>query len=301
MAIDAKTWLLEQGYDDASATEMAARLSANPTALANIENSTLRQADYSREQAKLQKAQDDLNTANDRLTAEMADWAAAQAQGRDLTAKQQRDLEAAQAKVAMLTTRVTNIATQSGIDPKVALEGLETVVTTPTPTPTPTPGFDANAFVTEQNQRYAQMTQLMVTLPGEMFNLATEHQQLYGKPLDTAAVSKEILTRANTRGNQKSLDPRQVWEEMHGVPAQREKIRTDKYDADIKAAEARGEERARSEAVIPGQPTPQGRHSIVLTGERKSALNRPQPMSTVSAAAAAFRTGKYKNGSGKTT
>ena len=75
----------------------------------------------------------------------------------------------------------------------------------------------------------------------------------------------------------------------------------------IAAAEARGEERARSAAALPNA-TPAGRHAPVFGSRndqgqftpRTSALHRPQPGGTVAAAAAAIRSGKYRVGNGRT-
>ena len=293
MALDIKTWLLEEGYDEATATELAPKMAANPAAVAKIEASIMRQQDYSREKDKLQAAQTALEKANADLNAQMAEWATVEAQGGEATKKMQRDFEAAQAKVAMLTARVTNIAAQAGLDPKQVLDGLEPVVppqNTPPPTAT---SFDEKKFRDELNQQYAGLTALSVTLPGALFNIATEHAQLFGKPLDTEAISREIITRAQTRGNQKSLDPRHVWEELHGVSAKREEVSKAKYEADMKAAEERGFARGRSEE-LPGQPVPGGSTSPLFSRERKSALQRPQPGGSVSRAASALRAGTYR-------
>lgn len=292
MALDIKTWLLEEGYDDATATELAPKMAANAAAVAKIEASIMRQSDYSREKDKLTAAQTALEAANTRLNTEMAEWATVQAEGGQMTAKMQRDIEAAQAKVASLTARVTNIATQAGMDPAKALEGLEVVPQQQPQQPSATT-FDEAKLRAELGQQYAGLTELSVTLPAALFNIATEHQQLFGKSLDAEAISREVLTRARTRGNQKSVNPREVWEELHNVSAKREEVSKAKYDADLKAAEERGFARGRSEE-LPGQPMPGQSHSPLFGGERKSALQRPQPGGSVARASAAFRAGTYR-------
>lgn len=295
MALDAKTWLLEQGFSEAEATEMAPRFA--PERLSSIEKGYLRQQDYSTKMNEMSTAQAELAEANKRLNAEMAEWATVTAAGGELTKKQEKALEKAQSQVAILRTRVESLAGQAGVDPKTILADLDTATPPPAPGGATPPGFDPSQFVTADafNRQYAQMTNLMVTLPGEMFNLATEHQQLFGKPLDTAGLSKEIMTRAQTRGNQKSLDPRVVWEETHGVAAKRDEVAKAKYDADIKAAEERGRQDAITNSAVPGSPTAPGTHAIVFgNGQRKSALDRPQPGSTVSRAVTALRAGTYR-------
>jgi hypothetical protein len=106
-----------------------------------------------------------------------------------------------------------------------------------------------------------------------------------------------LQTRASTKGNQKSLDPRVIWEELHKVPEVRTEHAKKEHDAEIAAAEQRGREAALSESVLPGSHTAPGTHAPIFGNKtRESALKRPQPGETVRNAAAAFRTGKYRQG-----
>jgi hypothetical protein len=295
--LEAKQWLADVGFDEATITEIAAKFT--PAQMEKIAEGTMRQSDYDRVmnegKAELARAQADLAAANDRLNTEMAEWATVQAQGGQQTAQMQRDLEKARAQVALLSTRVSTYAQQAGIDPTKALEGLEAAPTVPPQNQPPqAPDLTPFARAEDVQKLFGQFGQAMVTLPAELFAIATEHQELTGKPLDTREITREILARAGTKGNTKTTDPRAIWEELHKVPDLRAAKQQAKYDADIAAAEARGRESALSEGSIPGQTTPTGRHSPLFGGERKSALQRPQPGQTVAAAASAFRSGKYR-------
>lgn len=297
---EAKTFLKSDiGYTDEQLTGL------NADQLKKLAEAVMRQSDYDAAmnagKAELATAQQKLTEANDRLNAEMAEWATIRAQGGDITAKMQKDLEAAQAKVATLTARVTGIATQAGLDPAKALEGLETVVPPPNQPPQNQPP-DLSGYVKTDDFRrgYGELAQAMLRVPAALMRIAREHQQLFGTPLDESSIITEIETRAATPRNQKTLDPIAIWEEKHNVAAKRDEVAKATHDAEIAAAEARGRDAALSSINVPGGHTPSHRHAPIFGGERKSAIARPQPQSTTQAAAAALRSGKYRQESTKT-
>lgn len=297
MAFDTKAWLKEIGFDDAAIAELAPKF--EPMAAA-LEKGQLRQSDYSKMADALKKdrealtaEQTKLQEANDALSAEMATWAQLTAEGKQASEKQIADLRAAQDSVAKLTDTVKSLATKAGVDPTKALEGVvpATPPATPPGGPAVPPDFDPTKFMPAEAA--ATLANLSITMPAELAAIAHEHHELTGEWVDPRKIVTEIQTRAQTRGNQKSLDPRTVWEELFEIPTKREAKATADHDAEIKAAEARGREQALSEAPIPGQ-TRAGNRAPVFAQEHKSALDRPQPGDTVSSAAAAFRTGKYR-------
>lgn len=298
MAFDTLKWLKE---DLAVADDVAADLAAKLAPVADkIEKGFLRQADYSREMNGLRKAQTDLAAANDRLTNEMAEWATVQASGDKVTKKMRDDLDAAQLRVTQLQSRVTRIATDAGLDPTKALEGIDTVVTPPARTDQPP--VDLSDYAKRDD--LAGIVNMALSLPAELQAIADEHFDLTGKRLDTRAIVQEIRTRSTTARNQKSLDPRTIWEETHKVGELRETRDRAAHDKEISAAEARGREAAISEMSIPGQ-APAGRHAPAFrTGADghapTSALKRPQPGSGTNSALSALRSGKYRPGVGKT-
>lgn len=266
-----------------------------------LEAGHLRQADYSKQMNDLKKAQTDLTAANERLTNEMTEWATAQASSRGVTEKMQKDLEAAQGNVARLQARVTKIATDAGLDPTKALEGIEQVVTTRTTNNEP-PAIDTSKFVSTEDFQTAQarLARVLLRAPAEIAAIQHEHHELTGEWLDARPIIDELERRGTTKGNQKSLEIRDIWEEQHKIVELRTTKAKEKYDADIKAAERRGADQALSNQSIPGAllPPTHGRPSPVLHAAdgaaRKSVIQRPQPGTSSQSAVTALRSGKYR-------
>ena len=267
-----------------------------------LEAGHLRQADYSKQMNDLKKAQTDLQAANDRLSTEMAEWATVQASGREVTAKMQRDLETAQGNAARLTARVQKIATDAGLDPAKALEGIDQVVPDKRTNNGDTPPIDTSKFVSTDDfaTQQSRLARVLLRAPAEIAAIQHEHHELTGEWLDARPIIDEIEKRATTKGNALSLEIRDVWQEKHNIPTLRETKAKEKYDADIKAAEARGRQEALTSLSVPGagNPPTHGRPSPVLHSAdgsaRKSVLERPQPGTSTQSAVSALRSGKYR-------
>ncbi len=303
LVLKAEEWLKAKGFSDDEVTEVSTKFT--PERMVKIAEDSMRQSDYDRTMdegnAALTTARADLATANARLNTEMAEWAIVERNGKEASTKLQTDLEAADARVTQLTSRVTKLATEAGIDPKTILEGLEGDVT-PKPKdtqPDMTGYVKVDDLAAEINKRLGPLASGILDVPAALYQLGQEHQTLFGEALDTRPLIAEIKTRAGTQGNQKSLDPRAVWEELHSVEDKREEVATAAHDAEITAAIEKGRHEARSEQALPGSTTVPGRHAAIFgdTG-RKSALERPQPMTTINAAVSALESGKYRQGSG---
>lgn len=262
--------------------------------LKKVAEGLMRQSDYDRViqegKAEIDTARATLETANQRLSAEMAEWAQVQAEGGRVTAKMRADLEKAQADVLKLTQTVTRVATDAGMDPAKVLEG---VVQVQVPPQQPVPNLDGYVKADVLSQHVDGLANLALKVPVELMTLAAEHQALFGKQIDANAIVTELQKRAGTKGNTKSLDLRNIWEEQNKVPEARQVAEKKRWDDAMADAEKRGREAAASEIAIPGSNTP-GKHAPVFQQQRQSAVSRPQPGSTVNAAVAAFRTGKYR-------
>jgi hypothetical protein len=262
-----------------------------------LDEGHLRQADYSKKMNELGGAQTKLDEASTKLEAEIAEWATVQANGEQVTKKMREDMEAAQLSVTKLQQRVRSIATDAGMDPEKALEGINVVVKKADETPI-APDLTGYVKVSDLNGQLGSLASMALKLPAIFAKIGREHRALTGQDLDEQAIVTEIERRANTKGNSKSLDPIAIWEEQHAIPEKRTAAAKKQHDDEIAAAEARGREAAMSEASVPGQQ-PQGRHAPVFqTGgeKRESVLKRPQPGQTVNAAVSALRTGKYRTG-----
>ncbi len=295
--LEAKAWLKAQGFTDEDVTEIEARFT--PEKMAKIAEGTMRQDEFDRTmdegKAALATEVQALADANARLNTEMAEWATHQNNGKAATVQMQTDLDAAQARVTQLTSRVTKLATEAGVDPKALLGDVEPVK----PKEPDMKGFvRVDDLDAEINKRLGRLATGILDVPAELFQLGQEHQKLFGESLDTRPLVAEIKKRAATQGNQESLDPRAVWEEMHSVVDKRTEVDLAAHDAEITAAVERGRQEGRSEQALPGSTTMPGHHAAVFVEGRKSALERPQPLSTVTAAATALRSGKYRQTSG---
>jgi len=299
MALDIPKWMKEDmGFSEAEIAVMTPLIT--PERAAKIEAAQLRQSDYSKHMNDLKKAQTDLASANERLTAEMADWATASASSRGITEKQAQDLEKAQGTVARLQARVQKIAIDAGLDPAKALEGIDQVVTPPVDKNNPP--IDASKFVSAEDHQTAlgRIARMSLSIPAEIAAIQHEHHELTGEWLDPRAIIKEIETRATTNGNRKSLEVRDVWEELNGIPEKRTTVAKKKHDDEIAAAEERGRQRALTESQIPGavMRSTGSRPSPVLAGPtghgRESVIKRPQPGASTQAAVTALRSHKYR-------
>lgn len=267
--------------------------------VAKIEQSMLRQSDYSRQMNDLKTAQTSLKEADDSLNAQLAAWAESQANGEKQTKAQAKALEDAEAVALRLKQTVRTLATAAGQDPEKALEGI--AVPDPKTTTTTAPAtIDTSGFLT--NEHGARLAQLSLALATTVPALANEHFELTGQRLDTEALGREILARIGTPGNKKSTDVRDVWIELHGITEKRTTAAQKKHDDEISEAVKRGRTEALSEVNLPGPHhipgRPQSQVMAKFSGpEHKSAINRPAPGTTVNAAVSAFRTGKYRQGS----
>src|SRR5262245_35290473 len=208
MAFDTKAFLTEAGFTEAEIAELGPKFT--DTHSKKLEGMVLRQPDYSRQMNELGKAKTDLNAANERLTAEIAEWASQQAKTGETSAKQQKALADAEQKALKAEQALRSLATQAGLDPEQVLAGI-TPVAPPKAPEAQQPDLSGYVKTTDLGQTLRSM----MHLPAVLMTLANEHQQLFGAPLDTQAVIAELETRAATRGNTKSLDPKTIWEELH--------------------------------------------------------------------------------------
>lgn len=280
MAFDLDAFLKDLGATGDDEKVLREKLST-PERLSQLEKNQLRLSDYSRNQDDLRKTQDALAKQKDRLDAEAVEW------GRLTAAEQERattlrdSLEKTEAKVLSLTQRVTRIATDAGLDPAKALEGIEQA---PPKKETVVPPVDTSRFVDQD--RLAQLGNFMFNLAMDLPAIIQEHFELTGERLDPRAIRTEIEARASQKGA--NLDARTIWEEKFKIGEKRSEKATAQRAAEIKEAEDRGFTRARTEAALPVPPS-HGLHSAVLrtVGDKghESVLKRPMPESGVRAAA----------------
>lgn len=290
---DIKTWLVEMGFSEAEATEMAPKFEGEK--LTRIETQVGLRSTTEAERATIAATQDKLKKANEKLDAELAEWATLSAAEKASATQLQADLEASRVRATQLETRLTNLATQHGVDPKTLLEG-----TAPMPEVKPAAVVPANDPKYVGLDTFGNVANFQMQLAGDLPYIAQQHFELTGERLDTRAIVAEVKNRATIKGA--VIDPIAIWEEKYGIQAKREAKATEARAAEVAQAEARGYERARTESAIPGPQSP-GRHSIVfgqrnasgvVEKPRESHLHRPQPGTTAMAAASALASGRYR-------
>lgn len=309
MAFDLEGWLKKDlGISDDDVALVRDKLAG---AAPKIEQGLLRQSDYSRHMDDLRGQQQALADSTTRLEAEIAAWARTQAEGGQITAQQQAEITRLKTERYQLQLAVEASARAAGQDPTAAVAAvLGTTTPPPNTPPNQPPAFDPSKFVSpdQLGSHLNSLATLSLRLPAQLAAISREHHALTGEHIDEMSIISEIEKRAQTRGNQKSLDPKTVWEEMHDIPTKRTAAAEKRQTDLIAAAEARGREAAMTEMAAQGGasvPRPAGRQSPILHGPngvgRESVLKRPQPGDTVQRAVNAFRTGKYKTGAGAGT
>lgn len=300
MAFDLQKFLRDEvGFkDEAVIAEIAAKFPADSGARLEAGFvSAQDRAAVAAARVEITNTQTQLKTANDKLNAEIAEWASLTSSEKEQSTQLRDSLHASQAEVLALQQSLTTVAAQAGIDPKTVMPAVKKVEP---PVEAKPAAVDMSKYVPIDT--FGQVSRFSLEVAAAMPFIAQQHQELTGKALDTRTIVAEITKRAGKNGA--IVDPVAIWEEMHGIPAIRETKAAEARAAEIAAAEQRGEERARTNMSIPGTSTIRSaRPSPVLGqrdaasgqfGHRTSVLKRPQPETGVMSAANAFRTGKYR-------
>lgn len=295
MAFDVRQFLKDMKFSDAQIEEMAPKFGADQIAAAEAGYVAANdRASIAAARSEIQNQQAQLKAANDKLNAEIAEWATLTSEEKAQSTELRDSLDKSQQRILALEQSLTRLATTAGVDPKTVIPAAEKVET---PVVKPA-AVDTSKFV--ERDQFGTLMQFAVDLPAQLQFIADEHKELTGQRLDTRAIVAEIKKRAGQKDA--VTDPVRIWEEMNDIPAKRTARDAAARAAEIKAAEERGEERARSNMAIPGASTTTSRRpSPVLSprgtdgqvGPRTSVLKRPQPETGVMAAAAALRSHKY--------
>lgn len=287
MAFDLEKWLKEDlGLNEDELKAVQPHLAARGD---KIEKGQLRQADYGRQMDALKKTQDDLKVSNDKLTADMAEWAsmtaAEKAESGDLKAK----IDAAEAKAFQLQQKLVRLAESTGVDLKTVLEGEPLP-----PKKEEAPAFDPSPLV----QQMGGIADYMLSLNAKLPRIAREHKALTGEEFDEDAFIDGI--RADMKSGKKDvvLDPMKRWETANNIPTKRAEAAAATRQKELDAAREEGRIAARSEQMLPnagGRPQHPGSPAFRTVGEQ-SKLQRPQPMDRLAGARTALASRKYAPG-----
>lgn len=277
---------------------MKASLS-KPGAMKFLEESQLRQSDYSKKMNELSEKE----KATVGLQNELVKWktdAEAKLQAASLTARQEAEQR------AMLDARLKNVCETYGIDPA----SIGMTVTPPNPNPNnPNPAPNTNnpqnpEFLTrkEWDEQQKLVARQYPHLPALLYDLGAQHQQLFGKGFSDYEYTPqggEKLTGTQALV-QKALDTgknlKQVWEEEFKVPERRKQQEEEGVQKRIVEAVQKREAELRSELKLPPPARP-GTSSPVLEQFRASNPQTGQPeLSGPEAAARAWAEHKYGTG-----
>lgn len=255
---------------------------SKPGATKFLEESTLRQADYSRRQNEVsEKERQTLALQN-----QLIDWkktAEQKVQEATGTAKQK------QAALDVIAAKVREKASEYGLDPAEILPADASV--TPTGTTTTTPQNPITDYLRKEdwNKDLESIRKQFPMLPAALMDLQVQHQKLFGGPLEN---SSAIVAKAMQVGK----PIQEVWEEEFKVEDRRKQIQEQQIQDRVNAAVAEKERQLRSELQLP-TPRPDQAHSPVLTKFQSGGSDQKRPeMSAAEVAAAAFNEGKYRQG-----
>lgn len=291
MALDVNAWLKEIGFTDDKIATLAPVLGER---VSEIEKAVLRQSDYSREMNRLQTLQTQLDTNNEKLNADLAEFAS-MTTDEQKHAKELRDaIEVAEDKAFKLTQKITRYATENGIDPKTVLGDVDPAKPPAAKEPA---AFDPGPLREQINQSIGGVASYMLDLQAELPSIAAEHKRLTGEDFDTkkfvAGIKADIAAKKTD-----NLDPVKRWEAAFGIGEKRVAAATAQREFEIKNAREEGRLAAMSEAALPGGHVPQGHESPVFKTSnvaKGSVLKRDQPSQRLNGAVSALATGKYRS------
>lgn len=283
MAFDVQKWLTdEMGFTAEEATTLAPQFSSRSD---KLEKGILRQSDYSRQMNDLKKLEGQLAANNEKLNADLAEFATMTAGEQGEATKLRERIEAAETKAFQLTQKISRYAETNGIDVKEVLGDVE-----PVKKVEPV-AFDDKTLRSDVRNQIGGVASYLLDLNASIDDIAEEHQRLTGERFNRrefiAGIKADIAA-----GKTENIDPVKRWEAQYQIPTKRTEAANKAVDDRIAAA--RAEERAAvlSEQALPGQQRP-GEHAPVLKlGESK--LQRPQPGNRLTGAVSALATGRYR-------
>jgi hypothetical protein len=281
-----RAWLVTLGFTEAKADSLLGDAEIGDK-FTSMREGHLRQADYDR---KMNALKTDLDAKNEQLNKEIAEWAAAKADDSTEATALRTKAQETERQMLALRQKVEAAATERGLNPADFLLSSDGKVTPAKVDPQPAAAPDLRGYL--KMDEAAPLFDYLINLPAELDTIQREHQQLYGTALDLRQINAEIRARA---AKKLPIDARAIWEEKFNVAAKRDEVAKTRHDAEIKAAEDRGFQRATTEHALPGAQ-PVGQHSPVLTRQtgQESHLKRPESSTRVAAATAALATHRYR-------
>ena len=254
---------------------------------AQIEKGYLRQSDYSREMDKVKTLQQQVADSNEKLNADLAEFATMSAAEQGEATKLKAEIEKEQERSFKLTQKLTRAAEELGRDPKELLGDVEP------PKKTEPVAFDDKALREDVRNQIGGVASYMLRLNAKLPGIMREHKALTGEDLDVDAFI-EGIQQDIAKGKADNMDPVKRWEAANQIPQKRTEAATKKYDTAILAAKEEGRLAGLSERALPGEARP-GEHAPVFKVGGESVLKRPNGPNRQQGALAALATGKYRD------
>ena len=320
MALDFPKWLKdEMGMTDEEVALHQGTLGAifTPERQAKLETGYANAAQLASltaaHQAKVTADQERLTQAQQQLDDQILAWGQQENLTKAQREKLEQDYARAAANVAALTATLRTTAMAAGVADvdaivNAALQAAPGGAGTPAPVVNPPAGapntmpptFDPKQFIPAE--MLPRMMNVMVAAPAVYAQIGREYHALTGEFVDETKLATELQRRMGDPRNQKSLELKDIYEEMYDVPAKRAAAEQKRIDGLIAAARAEGHQAGLSEAALPGSgqmhnSMPVGHHSPVLAAAagRTPAMQRPGFGAERNAGAvAAFQSGKYR-------
>lgn len=247
----------------------------------------LRQSDYSREMDKINTLRSELDTNNEKLNADLAEFATMTAGEQGEATKLRERIESAETKAFQLTQKITRYAETNGLDVKEVLGDVE-----PAKKVDPPVAFDDKALRGELRTQIGGVASYLLDLNASIDDIADEHQRLTGQRFNRkefiAGIKADIAA-----GKTENIDPVRRWEAAHNIPTLRSEAATKQREAERAADREEGRMAGLSERALPGEGRP-GENSPVFKMGGESKLQRPQPSTRLQGAVSALATGRYR-------
>ncbi len=285
MAFDVQKWLTdEMGFTAEEATTLAPQFSSRSD---KLEKGILRQSDYSRQMNDLKKLQGQLAENEEKLNADLAEFATMTASEQGEATKLRERIEKAEEAAFKLTQKITRYGETNGIDVKEILGDVEPAKKVETPV-----AFDDAKLRGDVRNQIGGVASYLLDLNASIDDIAEEHQRLTGQRFNRrefiAGIKADIAA-----GKTDNIDPVKRWEAANNIPTLRTEAATKQTEASLAAAREEGRMAGLSERALPGEGRP-GEHAPVLKlGE--SVLKRPQPGTRLQGAVSALATGRYRD------
>jgi chromosome segregation ATPase len=284
MGFNVQKWLTdEMGF---TAEEAAALTPQFMDRSDRLEKGILRQSDYSRQMNDLKKLETQLAENNEKLNADLAEFATMTAGEQGEATKLRDRIEAAETKALHLTQKITRYAETNGIDVKEVLGDVE-----PVKKVEPV-AFDDKALRGDIRNQIGGVANYLLDLTAVVDDIADEHQRLTGQRFNRrefiAGIKADIAA-----GKTENIDPVKRWEAANNIPTLRTEAETKRQNDAIAAAKEEGRMAGLSERALPGEGRP-GENSPVFKMGGESKLQRPQPGNRLAGAVSALATGRYR-------